>query len=604
VSTRPQTFEPGTFLRPCDLCGIRYRANQLRKGEDGFWRCLAYCHEVPMITRDRVSAQSQRRKEAPPPPHGVPFDRRNAYSEEELVFNFICGQPVKDAGWANGFRLGVPPHDLIDCTNGGFGAPAANPVTGNVAYSVLAAAEACRYLYGIINENKRPLKWIATAKAKLRELADWLITSQRGFGTSPSSTKTNDGLYGGLASPDPVGSSYVTVENAAAGLAMLYAYRSLGDVKYLLSAQASATFLRNVQAAPNPPYLGALPTDIGAILSVTPFYSPSALLALEFWNELLTTSGDGQYGSDGTPVGFSVAPQQLLSQCIADLRAFWSVGAYNNATGGTVNGLSSASLCDSYEQAGTFKQWFRGLDQYSPTAGWFVPSRPVAIGLRSLFNYEGFSSQVADVWNYLMGFASNAAFTSAAGTLATDFACASTTNSANPPPPPVGQGNVIAPSYNPKLALSVTLLVRDLTTNVATATNAYDYDPWFLNTGQKRSTYDWATFGLLAAIQSSRDAGSFRKAKDAAIAGRLRTPVPFEYGATPVSDSPMLRGSSGLAFQLNHGDDFSVYPAARRLWSVTSAAMVGNAFRYQPQAFAGAPAPGGIYSQAAPGVQS
>lgn len=589
--TRSQVFRPGTFLKPCGICGIRFRADELVRGDDGFYRCRRWCVEVTAITRDRISAESQRRREAPPPPHGEPFDRKSTYADEEVIFNFLCGQPVKDAGWPGGFRLGVPPHDFIDCTNGGFGAPAAYPVTGNVAYSIQAAGEACRYLYGIINEGKRPSKWIASAKVKLRQLADWLITLQRGFGVSAASTKTNDGLYGGLASPDPVSFAYVTAENAAAGLAMLYAYRSLGDAKYLASAKASATFLRNVQAAPNDPYLGSLPTDIASIASVNPFYSPSALLVLEFWNELLTTAGDAQYGSDGTPAGFTAVPQQLLSQCIADLRAFWAVGAYSVATGAIVNGLSSVSLCDLYEQAGGNKQWLRELTVYSSTGGFFVASRPIAIGLRSLFNYEGYSSQVADVWNYLVGFASNSAFASAAGTLASDYACASTSNSANPTAPPVGQGNQIAPSYNPKYALSNTLLVRDLTTNVATATNAYDYNPWFLNTAQQRSTYDWTTFGLLAPIQSARDQGSFRKAKDAATTARFRTPVPFEYGAAPVSETPMLRGSSGLAFQLSHGDDFNVYPGVRQLWSATAAAMIGNAFRYQPQAWTGANPP-------------
>jgi hypothetical protein len=363
------------------LCGIRYRANQLRKGEDGFWRCLAYCQEVPMITRDRISSASQQRKEAPPPPHGVPFDRRNAYSEEEAVFTYLTGQPVKDAGWTGGFRMGVPPHDFVDCTNGGFGAPAANPATLNVAYSIMAASETCRYLYGIINEGKRPGSWIAAAKVKLRQLADWLITLQRGFGVSASSTKTNDGLWGALASPDPVAGPYVTVENAAAGLAMLYAYRSLGDVKYLTSTKASASYLRNVQADPAVSYTGTLVGDLTNIASIGNNFYPSALLALEFWNELLTTSGDAQYGSDGTPAGFTVVPQQLLSQCIADLRAFWSVGAYSTDVGAVVNGLSSATLCDGYVVAS--RHWLRVFDVYSLTNGWYVSGQMIAIRRRS-----------------------------------------------------------------------------------------------------------------------------------------------------------------------------------------------------------------------------
>lgn len=600
MSTRAQVFEPGTFLRPCDLCGIRYRANRLRKGEDGFWRCLAYCQEVPMITRDRISSASQQRKEAPPPPHGIPFDRRNAYSEEEAVFTYLTGQPVKDAGWTGGFRLGVPPHDFIDCTNGGFGAPAANPATLNTAYSIMAAGETCRYLYGIVNEGKRPGSWIAAAKVKLRQLADWLITKQRGFGVSAASTKTNDGLWGALASPDPVTNAYVATENAAAGLALLFAFRSLGDAKYLISARASASALRNLQAQVSP-YLGALPNSTSAIGSTDDRFKPDALLALEMWSELLKTDGDQQVGSDGTPAGFTAVPQQLLSQCIADVRAFWAVGAYSTDIGAIVNGLSSVSLCDGY--AATTKHWLRTTDFYTATGGWFLISQVIAMGLRSLFNYEGFSSQVADVWNYLMGFASNAAFTSAANSLASDYSVASTTNSANPPAPPVGQGNLIAPSYSPKIALSNTLLVRDLVTNVTTAVNSYDLT-WYLQTLQQRSTYDWTTFGLLAGIQSAKDSGSFRKAKLAAVTSYLRMPVPFEGGATPVTDSPMLRGSSGLAFQLQQGDDFNVYPSIRRLWSATAAAMIGGAFRYQPQAYAGAPAPGGIYSQAPPGVST
>ena len=553
-----------------------------------------------MLTYDKLAAASQKRKEAPPPPHGIPFDRRSTYAEEEFVFNFLCSQPVKDAGWTGGFRLGVPPHDFIDCTNGGFGAPAANPATGNVAYSIMAAGEACRYLYGIINENKRPLRWISSAKVKLRQLADWLITLQRGFGVSLASTKTNDGLWGALASPDPILFAYVTTENAAAGIAFLYAYRTLGDAKYLASAQASATFLRNAQATPTVSYTGTMSASITSIAVVDGFFYPTALMALEMWNELLTTSGDGLYGSDGTPAGFTAIPQQLLSRCIADLRAFWAVGGYSTDTGTVINGLSSATLCDFYTST---KHWWRQLDTYTVTGGWFVSAQNIAMALRSLFAFEGFSSQVTDVWNYLMAFASNAAFASAANTLATDYACASTTNSANPPAPPTGQGNQIAPSYNPKYALTNTLLVRDLVTNLATATNAYDFT-WQFNTAQQRSTYDWTTFGLMAGIQSSRDSGSFKKAKDAAITGRLRMPVPFEYGVTPVTDSLMLRGSSGLAFQLQQGDDFTVYPSIRRLWSATAAAIIGNAFRYQPQAWVGAPGPGQPYSQAAPGVQT
>lgn len=581
---------------------MRYRANELRRGEDGFWRCVAYCVEVPSITRDKIATMSSKRKEAPPPPHGTPFDRANAYAAEAQIFNFLCEQPVRDANWPGGFRLGLPPYDYVDVTNGGVGALAPNPQTdtvvgGSTGYSVLCAGETCRYLYGIINDNKRPLRWISVAKTKLRELADWLITKQRGFGIAPTATKTNDGLWGGVVSQDSLSfNGYIAVDNASAGLALLYAFRVLGDAKYLVSAKASASFLRNMQAAPNPPYLGALPVYLFTIASISPAYYPSALIALEFWNELLTTSGDAQYGSDGTPAGFTAIPQQLLSLCIADLRGFWRTGARDATLGTVVNGLSSATLCEYLLQSDS-TTWQR-IDGALATSGTIVIGRTIAMALRSLYAYEGYSSQVADVWSYLMALGSNPLFVTAAGTLATDYLCAVGTDAANPSAPRAGQGNVVAPFFNPKLTLSTAIEVKNI------VGNSEDYY-WTLVTipNLHRSTYDWTTFGLMAAIQSAKDQGNFKKAKDAAVATRYRMPTTFV--DFPVEETVLLRGSSGLAFQLSQFDDVNVNGVpSSRLASATAAAMIGNAFRYAPQGYTGSPAPGQPYSQKPPGVQA
>lgn len=593
--TRTNNFQPGTFLKCCSICGMRYRANELRRGEDGFWRCVAYCIEVPSITRDKIATMSSKRKEAPPPPHGTPFDRANAYANEAIVFNFLCEQPIKDANWPGGFRYGAPPYDYFDVTNGGIGAAAPFPQTdsvtpGSVGYSVMCAGETCRYLYNIINDNKRPLRWIAVAKAKLRELVDWLITKQRGFGTAPTSTKTNDGLWGGIINQAGAG-LYMAAGNASAGLAMLYAFRVLGDAKYLVSTKASASFLRNMQATPVGAYIGSLPAYVISIASPTSAYYPTALLALEFWNELLTTSGDALYGSDGTPAGFAVIPQQLLSQCIADLRGFWRTGIRDSVLGTVVNGLSSTTLCEYLEHS--TDRWQRVDGPLSPS-GSLVTSQSIALALRSLYAYEGYSTQVADVWVYLMALGSNATYQSPVNTLATDYTCAIGTNSANPPAPPTGQGNIIAPSFSPKIALSMFV-------NALTATNAVDYR-WQAITALDRCTYDWTTFGLMAAIQSAKDQGNFRKAKDAAVTTRYRMPTTFV--DLPVEETVLLRGSSGLAFQLSQYDDAdgSGVPS-NRLASATAAAMIGHAFRYAPQGYTGAPAPGQPYSQKPPGVQ-
>lgn len=597
--TRTNSFVPGTFLKACSLCGIRYRANELRRGEDGFWRCLAYCVEVPPITRDKIATMSSKRKEAPPPPHGTPFDRANTYAAEATIFNFLCEQRVRDPNWPTGFRLGVAPSPYVDVTNGSMGALAPNPQTVQASPtsfgSVMCAGETCRYLYNIINDNLRPLRWISVAKTKMRELADWLITLQRGFGTSPASTKTNDGLWGGIID-QPAGNLYYADQNASAGLAMLYAFRSLGDAKYLASAKASASFMRNMQAAPNGAYIGAVVQYVQTIATPGSSYYPSTLLALELWNELLTTAGDGQYGSDGTPAGFSSIPQQLLSLCISDLRTFWRNGYRDSTTGAVINGLSSATLCEYLSHSASFDIWNR-VDGQPSLGGAQVTSQNIALALRSLYAYEGYSTQVADVWTYLMALGSDPQFKSAAGTLATDYSCAIGTNSANPSAPPVGQGNVIAPSFDPTLALSTFI-------NVPSSTNGLDYYWRAVTTpAQTRCTYDWTTFGLLAAIQSAKNQGAFRKAKDAAVTTRYRMPVTFV--DLPVEETVLLRGSSGLAFQLSQFDD--VDPAtgtpSTRLVSTTAAAMIGNAFRYAPQGYTGAGGPGNPYSQKKPGVQ-
>lgn len=599
--TRTNSFVPGTFLKCCAVCGFRFRANELRRGEDGFWRCTAYCLEVPSITRDKIATMAQKRKEAPPPPHGTPFDRGSTFANEAVIFNFLCEQPIKDANWPGGFRLGAAPQDYFDTTNGGIGAAAPVPQTdplnsGATGYSVSSAGETCRYLYSVINDNKRPLRWIATAKAKLRELVDWMITKQRGFGTSPASTKTNDGLWGGIISQFGSG-LYYAVDNAGAGLSMLHAFRVLGDAKYLVSAKASASFLRNMQAAPNPPYLGTLPVGLTTIGGIATQYYPTAMLALEMWNELLTTSGDALYGSDGTPAGFAVIPQQLLSQCIADIRGFWRTGVRDALLGVVVTGLSSAKLSEYLNQSGS-AVWQR-IDGPLATTGTLVTGRNIAMALRSLYAYEGYSTQVADVWTYLMALGSNALFQSAVNTLATDYTCALGTNSANPPPPPAGSGNVIAPSFNSKLALSNCI-------NASVANNGEDYY-WAVATAaglsvQHRSTYDWTTFGLMAAIQSAKDQGNFKKAKEAACTTRYRMPITFV--DLPVEETVLLRGSSGLAFQLSLYDDVNGNgDPSNRLVSATAAAMIGNAFRYAPQGYTGSAGPGNPYSQKAPGVQ-
>ena len=582
--TRSQTFVPGAFLRSCDVCGIRYRSHELRRGEDGFWRCVKYCVEIPALTRDKISAESQRRKEAPPPPHGIAFDTKETYAEEAIAFDFLA------VGRTQSLAGGAAPNTSWQVNNGnpvfasnGFAYAPYLATSSNWRYS--AYAEAGRYLANLIIENKRPARWIAQAKAKLRALADSLITIQVGIGSNLGTTQVSP-FWGEL---NITADQVHTAANAQAGLLFMHAYLALGDAKYLTSAYASASFLRNVQScgAASSAFFtssnsgGTLHLYTGGLIAcfqsgsanIHVFDSSTCLPALELWYLLYKASGDQLIGCTAS-LGVAV-PSQLLSQSIADLRAFISVGAFDVFSGTTLTGWSATTPREKFNAYPTGTGSWEYADG-NASAGTAITGTNVALALRSLYNYEGYSSQVSSIWKWLMGFGSNAAFQCGAGTLAIDYACASTTLAANPPAPQAGQGNVVAPAYDPTLALATLLTVNGVNAN-----------------RNGSSLYDWSTTGMLAGIQSSQNMSAFRTAKTKMSTPVLRMPVAYsDTAAGPVLDYPMLRGVSGLAMQLNFGDSGSAM-----YWNCISAARCAGAFRYQPQAWTGTNPP-----QQQPGV--
>lgn len=582
-------FEPGTFLRTCDICGIRFRANQLVRGEDGFWRCTAYCVEVPTITRDKIIAESQRRREAPPAPFGVPFDRANTYETEAKTLWFLCEMPVIDASWAGGIRYGLPPALTINVSGTSQSGPSATSGVGSIG-AVRVAGETCRYLYRMMAEAKRPTRWTTVARTKLVELADWLISRQTGFGQSPTSTIASDPMFGSISDF----SNILTDSQAIAGMGLLAAYNATGDAKYLISAKAAASFLRNCQsigkcltnsftssdaAGTVRLYTGGIVQSIalgGALRSNQQFHA-SSLAALEFWKELFAISGDESYGCPGTAGGLFVsAPLESLSTMMAELRAFWTVGTFDVVTGTTYTGLSATTPRDFFNaypasHTGFFGREATGSGSWEfanadASTGTTITGETIAVGLGALYAYEGYSSQVASVWTWLMSFDSNPTFILPAGTLATDFACVSSLNAANPPAPPTGQGNVIPPAYDPRLALTTTLLVRD---------SANSYAAIKMNGS---ASYNWNTAGLMAAIQSSQNTGAFRKAKDTLSTVYFRRPPTFSEEQV-VSDYLTLRGSSGLSLQLG--------VTTSATWSALAASRTGRVYRYQPQSWTG-----------------
>jgi hypothetical protein len=395
-------------------------------------------------------------------------------------------------------------------------------------------------------------------------------------------------------------SNYFTERIGFAGLAFLAAYRITRTAKYLTSAQACATFLRNCQAIGS--HLAANFTSSDAAGTVRLYtggvvrtiaggtnlvsnhqFHPQSLSILEFWKALFEVSGDGTYGAPGTVGGvFTSSPAALLSTMMADMRAFWSVGTYDVASGTTYTGLSATTPREFFNAYPAVHTGFIGRDgtgsgswEFSDadaSTGTQITGLNFSAALSALHAYEGYSSQVSSVWTWLMSFTSNAAFQAASGTTLQDFSVVSTNNSVNPAAPPTGQGNAVAPSYDPTLALATVLTVRD---------SANSYAAIKINGS---ALYEWAATGIMAAIQSSRNASAFRKAKDTVSEVAFRLPPDFVYGDSgPTVDYATLRGRTGLSFQMDQ--------AGAKLWSCQFAARIGNLYRYQPQSWTGTTQP-------------
>jgi hypothetical protein len=596
---RPIRFEPGQFLRDCDLCGVRYRSGELVRGEDGFWRCKKYCVEVPAITRDRISMQSNQRREAPPAPWGKPYDQKNAYTEEAVLFSFLVLSPFVDPRWPGGLRFGAAPSSQISANSGVPNVVQGGGQAGSV-YSYLSINETCRYLYLLITENRRPSNWISAAKTKLREQADLLITYQTLSGTADTNS-----MFGGFNSNQPAPGSgsgfdnFVLFDNAGCGLTLLYAYLTLGDSKYLVAAKNTANAIRTFQwssnytveftssdsAGANRMYTGAHVNQIsnggvGTYVPSSRFFADS-LIAVEFLNLLKSTDGDNTYGGTcaASNPAFVSSSSATLSSMISDALSFWKNGFSEVFSGQKITGLSSTTprhLFNAFPQTKSGFPAGTGNWEYvngSASVGTQIFGTVFSQGLRSLFAVNGYDAQVSSVWTWLMSFSSNPAFVGATGTTAIDAPVALTAVSANPTAPPVGQGNIVNPSYDPTIALSQTLTVRD---------SANAFAPIAINSN---SSYKFLTSGCLAAIQSAKDGSKFRRAKDIIATTRFRI-IPdfvtmgnsFSVGTTyPITEYLFMRETGSLAFTAS-GANIATYV-------VGNTAMAGLIFRYAPSGF-------------------
>lgn len=488
ADSAPTGFRYHSYRRVCDVCG-QLRAIEEMHRQDDLWVCTYDAGERVRTQLDRLNARERpfQIKPVPHPKPQDPFYPNILQTDDGAVFSLIDRQIQAKARF-----------ELI--TSGS----APQVTTTTAGGTILAMGWSGRYLYDLIQANDRPKIMLDRAKALLRQLADFLLSVQEGSptGTHTSFTRDQNAFFGAIRFQN---TNTQTEDNAAGGLALLYAYRILGDVKYIVGARAAANYLRNVQAigkcaTPNFPsqnaggtvrlYTGSVVRRVIAndnnnpqtIPSQTWFFFPgTGLLTLEFWNELKITDGDQSIGATSAGSAFASAPAQLLSQCITDIRTCWAVGI-TDSTGTLINGFSSTTPREIFNAfpTGTGNWEFNDGDASTGTQ---VTSQNFAEAVSSLYNYEGATSQVTTISDWLRSFTSNPAFETPANT-STRTLYRSTTG-----------------TYDPTVTIATVLTVRDA---------AHNYAPIKINGS---SNYDWGAFGLLARLWASRNTASFRTSR-------------------------------------------------------------------------------------------
>lgn len=495
--------------------------------QDDLWVCTYDLGERVRTQLDRLNARERpfAIKPVPHPKPQNPYYPNTLETDDAAVFNFLAQQVTAQLRYEQ-VASGAAPYAL-----GGGG--------------LTAASWAARYFYDLIQENSSDRRHLITdAKSQLNAIATFVQTRQYGFGFTPAATRANSLYYGGFLVS---GATRVITRNASTcGLALLYAYRVLGTPAYLEGARAAASYLRNVQAIGSHAtqhtsrdaagvsrlYTGAVCSEVSTLFGIDPgevFYSDHLfylgdLVALELWNELKTTDGDQSVGCTATINGLDSTPAQLLSQSISDMRTCWADGI-QDAIGETYSGLSASTPREYFNAYPATKANFAttgtGRWQYADgdaTTGTQITSQNICTALSSLFNYEGASSQVTSVSDWLRSFTSNSAFETPTDTSTRDL-YRSTTG-----------------TYDPTLTVSTLLTVRNSADNYAAIKTNGD------------SLYDWGAFGLLSRIWAQRNRASFMLSR----LYPLNITQRYSDGTANdgnYMDRVVLRGMSGLTMQ-------------------------------------------------------
>lgn len=480
-------FEDGETRAVCSKCGAPYRyPSEIVRQNDGLFYCKRRCLEQTVLTRDRIQAQSRKRREAPPPK----FVQAPSYAEDFF--------DAEDAVMSTVVR------DLPHSTD-----------AAEIAWGV-------RYLCDVVTENRRPEGWILRAKSVIAERCNYLLTRQYGAPTGPSPSTTSTSVrYGGFAD----GTTLYTSIAIAAGAALVKAYNIFGTQTYLDAASRCATFLRHMQCqdldanGQTSTYGGALyhiggfaegVNTSGAVAWVNR-YNVFDVAAVWFLDLLGTLQGGNKQYGEVSSADFTAPTTATLDDMIDECVAFAVSGAKDAAYSGVLKaGLSTDYPRSYYSNQGPASAglgtWL--LQISSDNSASVLRGEEVALALFGLNAAGEAVDLVTAVFDWLMTFTANPL------------------NAAPVEDPQLLIGTLVG-TYDPTLALATELEVDTGTLQ-----------------DHAGSGYSWLAGGLLAPIASVRLPTRFLAAKT-----QIGIPTPSKRGPAPQYREIGETGYSGFAFQ-------------------------------------------------------
>jgi hypothetical protein len=524
-------------LRACSICGVRWHFSDLRAIGQNRWACP---DDYDGLTAEQISRYNARVKPLLIKQYRNPLitgevpDYRVA---EGIIFNLVCQYATTASVLSN--------------INAGIATAATSTSAGLCAV----------YLSDIIRENDRPAAWIARAKTTLASIGTFLRNKQSGPSGGGTVVPMNDLTWGSF--------NTLNTDQIYPVLGLIRAYSALGTNNFLTGAIAGGDYIRQAMQRGDA-QAGARKTTPPGV--VAPFYcgggfqdswglGPLSLAnCLAMWplKELGDILGTSYVLGSTTATGdFDSVPSGTIAATLSEARKFYATGSLSGFSTAPASGvllptlapLSATTprqsfLCNlngsSVAGGGQFHLGAYALPSPGATEGRILAS-DIAPALRGLYEYEGYSSTVASVYEWLMTTTSTSANEPAVG--------ASTETIRN------GTSGV----YDPGVALPGGI-------GVLSSVSSKPYPA----AGGSAWSYDAGSTGLLApiCIASGRTIAALKSAFTKPILSVTKPP-----GGSRNATYAGTHALCGLSFQESQLDRVDV----------GAAAQFGMSFRYAPK---------------------